>query len=174
MFWTFGSVHNTKNKLDGIYAWVRYNNRKQTRWKYLGCSRSSLTAALWLCCFGYSSSLLDCMNGQEDDQYFRTLGMGSIVVGMIWREGRARTIMDAQGHYTRILLHPRDLSFILLLSPHSNFDVSKHLQRHHCHHQSLKEGDRKSLNYVQRGLQAFRGVSSSGGKGAGWGEKQVN
>ena len=89
MFRTFGSVHNTKNKLDGLYAWVRYNNRKQTRWKYLGCSRSSLTAALWLCCFGYSSSLRDCMNGQEDDQYFRTLGMGSIV-GMTWREGRER------------------------------------------------------------------------------------
>ena len=134
----------------------------------MGCSRSSLTAALWLCCFGYSSSLLDCMNGQEDDQYFRTLGMGSIVVGMIWREGRARTIMDAQGGTIPVFsTHPRGLSFILLLSPHSNFDVSKHLQRHHCHHQSLKEGDRKSLNYVQRGLQAFRGVSSSRGRGQG-------
>ena len=167
MFRTFGSVHNTKNKFDGLYAWVRYNNRKQTRWKYLGCSRSSLTAALWLCCFGYSSSLRDCMNGQEDDQYFRTLGMGSIV-GMTWREGRERESSWVPKGTIPVFssTYPRGLSFILL-SPRSNFDVSKHLQRHHCHHQSLKEGDRKSLNYVQRGLQACRGVSSSGGRGRG-------
>ena len=95
MLRTFGFAHNTRNKLDGMYAWVRYNNRKQTRWKYLGCSHSSLTAALWLCCFGYSSSLLDCMNGQEDDQYFRTLGMGSIVEmiqGDIY--GRGKVLVD--------------------------------------------------------------------------------
>ena len=53
--------------------------------KYVGSHSSSLTAALWLCCFGYSSSRLDCMNGQENDQYFITLGtrmdgiMGSII-----------------------------------------------------------------------------------------------
>ena len=174
MFRTFGSVHNTtKNQLDGIYAWVRYNNRKQTRWKYLGCSRSSLTAALWLCCFGYSSSLRDCMNGQEDDQYFRTLGMGSIVGMVIWREGREREpSWMPKGTIPVFSTYPRGLSFILL-SPHSNFDVSKHLQRHHCHHQSLRGGDRKSLNYVHRGLQETEwGGVAQGGWGGG--EKVVN
>ena len=46
-------------------------------------SHSSLTAALWLCCFGYSSSRLDCMNGQENDQYFITLGTGTGMDGIM-------------------------------------------------------------------------------------------